>query len=253
LYATKSTASSEAIQALCNYFSNYSKPRVIVSDRGSCFTSQEFTDFINEYSIKHVLIATGSPQSNGQVERLNRVLIPLLAKIVNKEEGKHWYKLLQEVEYTINNSKNRSTGETPSRLLFGVDQRGQLNDEVKEFLNKSVNIKPRDFTEIRDKAVENVTAAQEYNEKYFNKRHKHPTNYKEGDYVMLRNFDSTSGVSKKMIPVFKGPYIVKKVLRNDRYLIGDIEGFQNTQKKYQGVWEAKNMRQWLKPDSKTLV
>lgn len=52
---------------------------------------------------------------------------------------------------------------------------------------------------------------------------------------MLRNFDTTIGASKKLIPQFKGPYIVKKVFSNDRYLITDIEEFQNTQKKYQGV------------------
>jgi len=200
LYPTKTTASSEAIRALCDYFINYSKPRVIVSDRGSCFTSKEFADFVNDQGIKHILVATGSPQSNGQVERVNRVLIPMLSKIVNKEEGKQWYKLLYEVEYAINNSKNRSTGETPSKLLFGIDQRGRINDEIKEYINANINVKPRNLDEIRNKAAEKVTAVQKYNEKYFNKRHKEPNNYKEGDYIMLRNFDSTAEMSKKLIP-----------------------------------------------------
>lgn len=252
LYATKTTATSEAVKALCDYFNNYSKPRVIVSDRGSCFTSQEFADFVNNQVIKHILIATGSPQSNGQVERVNRVLVPILSKIVNKEEGKQWYKLLREAEHAINNSVNKSTGETPSRLLFGIDQRGSTTDEIKEYLDTSVNVKSKDLVEVRKKAADKITAAQAYNEKYFNKRHKEPTSYKEGDYVMIRNFDSTAGSSKKLIPQFKGPYIVKTVLRNNRYLISDIEGFQNTQKKYQGVWEPKNMRLWVKPDSENV-
>jgi len=50
--------------------------------------SKEFADFVNNQRIKHILVATGSPQNNGQVERINRVLIPMLSKIVNKEEGK---------------------------------------------------------------------------------------------------------------------------------------------------------------------
>jgi len=54
--------------------------------RSSYFTSKEFADF--DQGIKHILVATGSLQSNGQVERVNRVLIPMLSKIVNKEEGK---------------------------------------------------------------------------------------------------------------------------------------------------------------------
>lgn len=56
LYVVKTTASREAVKALCDYFGNYSKPRVIVSDRGSCFTSQEFRDFLDEKGIKHVLV-----------------------------------------------------------------------------------------------------------------------------------------------------------------------------------------------------
>jgi len=51
---------------------------------------------------------------------------------------------------------------------------------------------------------------------------------------MLHNF-STAGMFRKLIPQFKGPYVVKKILRNNRYLISDIERFQNTQKSYQGV------------------
>lgn len=39
LYATKSTTSLETIKYLIEYFSNFSKPRMIVSDRGTCFTS----------------------------------------------------------------------------------------------------------------------------------------------------------------------------------------------------------------------
>lgn len=46
----------------------------IVSDRGTSFTSEAFEEFVNDYSIKHVKVATGSPQSNGQVERVNRFL-----------------------------------------------------------------------------------------------------------------------------------------------------------------------------------
>lgn len=38
--------------------------KVIISDRGSAFTSAEFADFFSEYDIKHVKIATGSPQAN---------------------------------------------------------------------------------------------------------------------------------------------------------------------------------------------
>lgn len=168
-----------------------------------------------------MFLSAGSPQSNGQAERINRVLVPMLSKLANKDEGKCWYKLLHEAEHAINNTKNRSAGETPSRLLFGIDQRGSVSDEVKEYLNANIDVKARDLKESRNKAAEKIVATQKGNEKYFNERHKKPIKYKEGDFVMLRNFDSTAGMTKKLIPQCKGPYVIKKELRNDRYLIAE--------------------------------
>ena len=61
---------------------------------------------------------------------------------------------------------------------------------------------------------------------------------------MILNGDSTSGASKKLVPVSKGPHEIIKVLRNDRYVIKDVENFKVTQKPYVGIWEASNMRPW---------
>ena len=72
----------------------------------------------------------------------------------------------------------------------------------------------------------NGEKAQNYNRKYFDKSRKEAYKYKEDYYVMVKNFESTPGVSKKLIPKYKGPYRVIKVLRNDRYVLGDVENFQ---------------------------
>lgn len=89
LYATKTTTSSENIKYFTDYFSNFSKPKMLISDRGTCFTSKEFREFILEKEIKHVLIATGSPQENGQVECINRILTLIIAKLVDNNSGKY--------------------------------------------------------------------------------------------------------------------------------------------------------------------
>jgi len=83
------------------------------------------------------------------------------------------------------------------------------------------------------------------NQRSYNRRHKIAKRYQVGDKVMTRNFDNTPGVSLKLIPRFKGPYQVDRVLRNDRYVIKDTEGFQLTQTPYKGMWEASNMRPWI--------
>ena len=80
LYAVKSTKTEEVICCLNNYFVTYSRPQKIVSDRGSCFTSEKFKEFVSQFDIQHIKIATLSPQSNGQAERINRIIVPMLAK-----------------------------------------------------------------------------------------------------------------------------------------------------------------------------
>lgn len=66
LYPVKTTKSNEAITSLRDYCQNYSSPKIIISDRGSAFTSHEFKEFVDERGIKHIKIATGSPQANGR-------------------------------------------------------------------------------------------------------------------------------------------------------------------------------------------
>jgi hypothetical protein len=208
------------------------------------FEGTNLKDHLEDQGIQLVLIATATPQSNGQIERINRSLTPMLAKLV--ETTDKWDRLLGEVEFAFNNSINRSTGVTPSHLLYGTNQIGGTNDNLRLFLEQQQN-KKRDFEEIRQHAVDKVHEVNTYNENYYNKHHKPPTQYKVGDYVMLKNVDTTAGVNKKLVPKFRGPYVVKTVLDNDRYIVVDPEGHQLTQLPFEGTCSPQNMKKWLDP------
>ena len=56
----------------------YGIPKRLVSDRGTAFTSAKFTKFCQEHGIQHTLTSVRHPQSNGQVERVNSTLVPVL-------------------------------------------------------------------------------------------------------------------------------------------------------------------------------
>lgn len=101
-----------------------------MSNQGSSFTSSEFGNFLLEMNVTHIKIAAGSPHANGQVERYKRVSAPALAKL---HSGKNWHKLLGEIEFAINNTVNRVTVRTPSKLLFGVEQCGRVVGTVREY------------------------------------------------------------------------------------------------------------------------
>jgi len=54
--------------------------------------------------------------------------------------------------------------------------------------------------------------------------------YQINDYVDIINVDTIVDANKKLIPKYKGPYVVSKVLGADRYIVIDIPGFQIIQR-----------------------
>jgi len=125
-------AAKETCSKLSKYFKYYSKPIKIVYDRGSCFRSEIFREFCQTHEIKHIKNAVGSPSANGQVERYNGGLAIMLSKLMY-EHSSDWNEYLFKIQFAINNTINRSIQNTPSKLLFGINQVGEQNDYVRLF------------------------------------------------------------------------------------------------------------------------
>lgn len=240
LYPCKSTTTEEALKHLNGYFRSYSNPKRIVSDRGS-FTSNKFITALKELDIQHVLVAVATPRANGQAERINRLLIPIITKTTISNNT--WNETLQSAEYAINNTVNRSTNSTPSKLLFGINQNNKSCDRIREML-ETLSAEERDFPTIRQQASDAIKVLQDENSEAYNRKRKPPNQYAEGDYVMIRNIDNTPGINKKLIPKYKGPYVIKTVLDHDRYIVSDIDGFQISQIPYTGTISVDQMRRY---------
>lgn len=220
LYATKSTNATEVIKCLKSYFEHYSRPLRIVSDRGSYFTSREFKEFLDSQNIQHIKTATASPKANSQVERFNHYytlycILLMIAKLAD-ERNTPWYNVLKDIEFACNNTVSKATNECPSKLLFGVLQRGSSIDGLRDALEANEQIKvTRDVLRLRERANKQIEKQQNANKRHFDQRHKTTRKYRIDDKVMIRTFDNSSGVSTKMIPKFKGPYQIDRILRND--------------------------------------
>lgn len=231
----------EVIMSLNNYFEYYSRPKRLIGDRGTAFTSSEFESYLTENNIEHIKIATASAQANSQVERVNRIIKAMLAKISEPIQHSDWHKLLRKVEFAINNSVHSST-----RLLFGVHQRGKEVDVLTEHLQEKLSTDlPQDFDVLRSQASENIDKSQKRNLEWHIRNRKPHIQFQEGDYVLIRNIDTTIGTNKKFVPKFRGPYRVHKALPNDRYVIRDIENCQITQIPYDGIIEASRIRKYV--------
>jgi len=57
-----------------------SKLKRLISDGSTSFTFETFKEFLKDENIERVLTAVSTPRANGQVERFNRVLTPMLSE-----------------------------------------------------------------------------------------------------------------------------------------------------------------------------
>lgn len=135
LYATKSTSTHEVLTRLRKQAAVFCNPRRIVTDRGTAFTSSEFEEYCKVQNIEHILITTGVPRANGQVERVNRTLIPLLTKLAAPKPHE-WYRHLDTAQQYLNAAPHRSLCLSPFQVLLGTHPRLKDCPEIKEILEK---------------------------------------------------------------------------------------------------------------------
>lgn len=221
IYPVKTVTASETIKKLEELKIMCGNPHRIVSDRGAAFTSGEFRKFCEEENIVHVLTTTGVPRGNGQVERANGIIVPVLTKL-SIENPMQWYRHVSKLQRIINSTTSRSTKQTPFKLLFGVDMRNsedvQLAKLIEEGLQAEFNCQRQ---ELRMEAKKNIDAIQEENRHTFNKKRKDARKYEIDDWVAIKKTQFQTG--GKVQADFMGPYKIAKVLKNDRYVVHKVK------------------------------
>ncbi|XP_067215683.1 protein FAM200A-like [Linepithema humile] len=139
-----------------------------------------------------------------------------------------------------------------SRILFGIDQRKHSDRDLKlliEELAKTYNTSIEQSDIVRDVAIQANDKLRQYNKLYYDKHHKKPTVYHEGDYVLVRDAQKKVGQNNKLKPNYKGPYVIAKCLDKNRYVVKDISGFNITQRPYNTILSPDKFKPWIKPPS----
>jgi len=93
-------------------------PKSIVSDRDPLFTSEFWRSLQKELGTELSLSTAYHPQTDGQTERVNRVLEDLLRACI-LDFGGSWEDHLHLVEFTYNNSYQATIGMAPFEALYG--------------------------------------------------------------------------------------------------------------------------------------
>ena len=112
--------SARTITILKKHFSRYGIPRVIVSDGGPQFTSQEFELFTKNWGITHVTSSPMHQRANGKAESGVKVMKNLLIRTC-KEGGDIYEAILEQ-----RNTPRQDTGKSPAELMFNRKTRSFL-------------------------------------------------------------------------------------------------------------------------------
>jgi transposase InsO family protein len=93
-------------------------PKKIVSDRGTQFTSRFWEKLHEAMDTRLNFSSAYHPQTDGQTERVNQILEDMLRDYALKD-NKSWDKCLPYVEFSYNNSYQKSLKMSPFEVLYG--------------------------------------------------------------------------------------------------------------------------------------
>ena len=198
-------------------FTQFGMPVSIVSDRGSLFTSEFWSQFCYYLWVRLGYSTAFHPQTDGQTERQNQTLEQYLRSYVGYLQD-DWIFWLPVAQFAYNNSLHSTLGESPFQCMFAEPARWEdviRNDkdtEVPEARKRAI-----DLAAMRGKLEARVKKAVEQQAKYYNAKHK-PQSYKVGDMVYLnsKNIKSTRP-SKKLDYKYYGPYEVELPIGKQAY------------------------------------
>jgi transposase InsO family protein len=102
----------------------YDVPHNIITDNGTNFAIGALARFCATQGIRLDLASIAHPQSNGQVERANGLILsgvkPRLVEPLERSAG-CWIEELPAVLWSLRTTPNKSTGVTPFFLVYGAE------------------------------------------------------------------------------------------------------------------------------------
>lgn len=241
LYAVRSCGTDGVIASLEKFILQFGIPRRIISDRGTAYTSRAFGEYCSRYGIKHTLNSVRHPQANGQVERVNGTLVPVIQATM--ETDRTWDKHITEVECNLNNAYNQTMGDTPFHVLYGYFpsfKDGVLRHVVKDDVWD-------DSTRLQERVRERIAKEHEIWKLRYDKKHSRPIVYRKGDIVYIKRPPEATGESTKLQPKYRGPLIVTQGLPNDVYSVSALRAEEGRQ--YATKVHVSQMKSYHLPDS----
>ncbi|CAJ2662240.1 unnamed protein product [Trifolium pratense] len=227
-----------------NVLARFGIPQVVVTDNGTQFTDKDFQAFLVALGTKQHFTSVEHPQTNGQAEAANRVILRGLRRRLDQNKKK-WVEELDNVLWAYRTTPHSTTGETPFRMVYGTEavipvEIGEPSRRTEQPLDEEQNDEAlREELDL----VEEIRAGASLKEATLKQKiaARHDTKvikreFEVGSLVLRRNADSQDG---KLAPNWEGPYRVIDKTKNGAYYLEDLRG-----KKLPRPWNAQKLKQY---------
>jgi hypothetical protein len=198
----------------------------IITNNRTNFAKGVFAEYCGQKGIRLDLASVAHPQSNGQVEKANGLILagikPRLVEPLERSAG-CWVKELPSVLWILRTTPNHSVGFTPFFLVYGAEAVLPTDIEfdvprVVQYTEKQAKEAREDGIDLLEEAREQALARSALYQQQLRRYHSwkiRPLAFRKGDLV-LRLVQNTEGMHKLSSP-WEGPFIVSRVLGNGAY------------------------------------
>ena len=200
-------------------------PESLVTDRDPKFMSNFWASLIERLRMTHLARTAFHPQTDGNTERVNRVMEDMLRHYVRADQT-DWDSWLPMIEFAINDSWHSSINNAPFFLNFGRHPRSPTEFVL---LAAKRGREPDDRVPAVKSMIQNMHdaisdarhclhAAQQRQKAYADIRRR-DVEFKVGDQVLLstRNLTMKMVGSAKLMPKNHGPFTISRKINQVAY------------------------------------
>eukprot|EP00253_Pinus_taeda_P024745 PITA_24745 len=183
-----------AIFVFNHIIARFGVPQAIITDHGSHFRNIMMTELIDQLGLRHDTSTPYYPQANGLVEAINKVLVTMIRRIIVLPIECEIPSLQIAIELLP------ATSEQKKRLLYLAQLDENRCDVALAIETQTKRIKAQ--------YDHNVT----------------PRNFSEGDLVLLYDQANDKLGAGKFVPMWHGPFVVKRKLAKGAYELENFDG-----------------------------
>ena len=217
-------------------------PRRLVSDNSTHFASQQLGKLCSDVGIKQVFASVEHPQTNGQMESANRILLRGLKRRLEKAKGA-WAEEVPRIVWAYHTTPQTSTMETPFSLVYGSNamipvEIHESSPRFQSFVAEESNEERRVNLDLLDEAREEARIKAEAMKRRIEHQYSskvRPRQFQVADLVMQKAHPYE--LENKLSPKWTGPFRVTKAKGNCSYNLETLEGSTIPRS-----WNAENLK-----------